>query len=111
MPRLLSLSVATVLSFATAQAAPAPAPRASAPLYFPTTVGDTWVETFSGKDRTFVVLTVEEKDGAKVVTYTEGSSCGSRDLNETYVIAVSERGVFDLQDLKFKHDPPICRGR
>src|SRR4051794_7266171 len=108
---LFAVVAGSALAFAAVVAAPPPTPPATPPtpppLYFPTTVGDTWVETLAGRDRTYAVTAVESKGEAKVVTVSEMAGDGSKSVS--LVMEVSGRGLYCcLQAGTIKHDPPFC---
>jgi hypothetical protein len=104
----MSRMIATfaILSFALALASAAPAPEiVRPPIYYPTKVGAKWVCTDEfGRDRSFSVTEVEDKEGAKIVTVSE-EMMGGKVLFE--VMAVSEKGLFKLQAGEFKNKPPL----
>ncbi len=92
MSRLLVLLSAAVVPFAVAPAAPVP-PEAKKPgLYFPTKVGTKLVYQAEGEkhERVEVVMEVEDKDGAKIVTM----GFLSRGKVEPHnVVSVSDKGL------------------
>ena len=62
--------------------------------YYPTQKGAKWVSDWEGKERTFVITAVEDKDGAKVVSVAEVLTGGKEVPHEQ--VAVSDKGILRL---------------
>jgi hypothetical protein len=103
MRRLLSAGASLCLLAAVA-AAQTSVEQPTQGFYSPTTVGTKWVIASSegAKDRTFEVTAIEDKDGAKIVTVSEGQKVA-------WVDSVSAKGVYRIQGGETKFDPPICQ--
>jgi hypothetical protein len=73
---------------------------------FPTQVGSKWVvvqtnnsdpDESDESERTLAVTAVEEKNGAKIVT-----------IGDNWKVAVSEQGLFEMENSGEKYSPPLC---
>lgn len=71
-------------------AAPVPKDATKGELYFPITLGSRWVYEISGRESAEIIIAVEEKDGARLVT-TGYETRGEVVANQ--VICVSEKGI------------------
>src|SRR5438067_1882074 len=103
MHRSLS-AIAALFLILTVAAAQTSVDQAEAVLYSPTKVGTKWVivsqwvaRPGNPQDHTYEVTAVEDKDGAKIVTVSEGQKVA-------WVDSVSAKGVYRLQGGETKFD-------
>src|SRR5262245_16018340 len=94
-----TLIPAALFAALAASAPAAPRPKESAKAYYATRVGDRLVYDDRGRERTWEVTAVEDKDGETVVTMTESSGEKSFQLEK---VSVSAKGIRQLESFWFK---------
>jgi hypothetical protein len=109
LPMSRSLVALSVLGLFPCVVVAAPVPK-SRPLYFPITVGTRWVyeeqpKAGKTKQRVEVIASVEEKDGATVVSVRSVLDGAGATRHK---VAISNKGLFMLENDGDKADPPLC---
>lgn len=105
MVRCLPVLLTTALTWAVAPAAPRPKEKAGSTPYYATRLGDRLVYDDRGRDRTWEVTGVEEKEGETIVSVSEVVDTAKHPMEK---VVVSAQGLRKIELGQFKIEPWLC---